>query len=157
MNARSDLWTAASVWTREVDAMRTLSRLPLERAKSLGSNWPAIRRTFADAVNAEETRDRKQFPQGWSHPGPPQPRAIDEMIEVWAWHARFLGDHTELVRIIQGMALAVARGRPELAGVAYLKRRRWTAYRAKERGLARIAAGLNTDFGAKIHIPQSHS
>jgi hypothetical protein len=157
LNARSDLWTAASVWTREVDAMRTLSRLPLERAKSLGSNWPAIRRTFADAVNAEEMRDRKQFPQGWSRPGPPQPRAIDEMLEVWAWHARFLSDHTELVRIIQGMALAVARGRPELAGVAYLKRRRWTAYRAKERGLARIATGLNADFGAKIHMPQSHS
>ena len=157
MSANPDAWTTAAVWRREVDAMRTLTRLPHERAKTLGSNWPAIRRTFADAVNAEETRDRKEFPRGWSLPGPPQPRAIDEMLEVWAWHARFLADHTELVRIIQGMALAVARGRPELSGVAYLKRRRWTAYRAKEKGLQRIAAGLNADFGAKAHIPQSHS
>jgi hypothetical protein len=137
--------------------MRTLCRLPLERAKSLGSNWPAIRRTFADAVNAEETRDVKQFPAGWSQPGPPEPRAIDEMLEVWSWHARFLSDHVELVRIVQGMALAVARGRSELSGVAYLKRRRWTAYRAKQQALTRIANGLNHDFGAKVLMRRGHS
>ena len=157
MSIRPDAWSAAAVWQREVEAMRTLCRLPLERAKTISSNWPAIRRSFADAVNAEEARDVRQFPAGWSHPGPPQPRAIDEMLEVWAWHARFLADHTELVRIIQGMALAVARGRPELSGVAYMKRRRWTAYRAKQKGLTRIATGLNADFGARPRIPQSHS
>jgi hypothetical protein len=72
------------------------------------------------------------------------------MLEVWSWHARFLSHHTELVRIIQGMALAAARGRPELSGVAYLKRRRWTAYRAKQQGLTRIAKGLNGDFGPRV-------
>ena len=157
MSARPDVWCAASVWTREVDAMRTLCRLPLERAQALSSSWPTIRRSFADAVGAEETRDVKQFPAGWSRPGPATPRAIDEMLEVWAWHARFLADHTELVRIIQGMALAVARGRPELSGVAYLKRRRWTAYRTKQKGLIRIADGLNADFGAKPVMRRSHS
>ncbi len=146
-------WTASEVWDRELEAMRTLCRLPRDRARTLGSNWPAIRRTFADAVGAEETRDVRQFPAGWSRGGPPQPRAIDAMLEVWAWHAKYLSDHTELARIIQGMALAVARGRPELSGVAYLKCRRWTAYRAKQQGLTRIAKGLNADFGAKARMP----
>jgi len=145
------------IWSREVEAMRTLCRLPLERARALSSSWPQIRRTFADAVGAEETRDVRQFPPGWSRPGPATPRAIDEMLEVWSWHARFLADHTELVRIVQGMALAVARGRPELTGVAYLKRRRWTAYRTKQQALKRIADGLNREFGGKVRMPRSHS
>jgi hypothetical protein len=136
-------WTPEAVWDREVEAMRTLCRLPLERARSLRSNWPALRRGFADAVAAEETRDPRNFPVDWSKPGPPEPRAIDRMIEVWAWHARYLADEAEQVRILQGMALAAARGRPELSGVGFLKRRRWAAYRLKRRALQRLAGGLN--------------
>lgn len=157
MSERPAVWSANDVWAREIDAMRTLCRLPLERARTLSSSWPQIRRTFADAVNAEEGRDVRQFPPGWSRPGPATPRAIDEMLEVWSWHAQFLADHTELVRIIQGMALAVARGRPELSGVAYLKRRRWTAYRAKQQGLKRITHGLNGTIAGKTAMPRSNT
>lgn len=138
-------WTADIVWAREIEAQDTIWRLPRDRVERLRAAWPTIQRSFADAVGAEETRveDGYPWPAGWRRPSPPAARAIDRMQEVWAWHARFLAAEPHTVRVLQGMALATAHHRPQLQGVRFLRERRWTAYRVKDRALRLLTNGLN--------------
>lgn len=147
----ADLWTRETVWAREIEAQDTICRLPRERLAVLKAAWPVIKREFADAVHAEETRIEEGYPwaASWSRPAPPEARAIDRMTEVWSWHTLFLASEPHHVRVLQGMALAAACHQPLLRGVAFLKRRRWTAYRVKDRALDTIASGLNKS----VHKP----
>lgn len=144
----ADLWTRDHVWLREVEAQDTICRLPSDRVAHLQTAWPQICRSFADAVGAEETRMEEikeglLWPKGWDRPSPPQARAIDRMVQVWDWHTRYLTD-AFAIRILQGMARAQAQRRPLLQGVKFLKSRRWTAYRIRDKALDQIADGLNT-------------
>jgi len=147
------MWTVDAVWLREIEAQDTICRLPRDRLATLKAAWPGIKRDFADAVHAEETRIEEGYPWAahWCRPAPPEARAIDRMTEVWSWHMSFLAAEPQSVRVLQGMALAAACHKPLLRGVMFLRRRRWTAYRVKDRALETIAAGLNKS----VHKPSS--
>ena len=108
------MWTREAIWNREVEAQETCLALPNTELRMLKAGWPDIRRDFADAVAAEETRVEEGFPwdPSWTKRGAPNSRAIDRMHEVWAWHTRFLANEPMACRILQAMALSKAKGKP---------------------------------------------
>lgn len=141
-------WSPIAVWEREVEAQDTMLRLPRHRLAGFKSAWPAIVRDFVDAVGAEETRQSDGYPfdPSWARPAPPEARAIDRMTEVWAWHQKYLSADTIGCQVVQGMALAKALNQPLLWGVRrFLRRRRWQAYRIRDRALDAVASGLSRD------------
>lgn len=141
-------WSRDLVWVREVEAQDTMLRLPPARLQGFKSAWPSIVRDFVDAVGAEETRTADGYPwdPSWTRRAPPEARAIDRMQEVWAWHNDYLATDPFACQVVQGMALAEALHQPLLWGVRrFLRKKRWQAYRFRDRALDAIADGLLRD------------
>jgi len=148
---KSVTWSREAVWAREIEAQDTMLRLPRANLNGIASAWPSIVREFVDAVAAEETREKDGYPwdPSWSKPSPPAARAIDRMQEVWRWHGRYLVNEPLACQVIQGMALAEALHQPLLWGVRrFLRRRRWQAYRLRDKALDAIVGGLRGE-----HVP----
>lgn len=143
-------WDAPRVMHRLTESFQTLARLPGDRdLSSLRGQAPALFepiRSFSDAVSSEPLRDPTKWPSDWYKPGPPEPRAIDQMHEAWTWVADYLGREPALGGLILEVAKARAMGVP-VTKLARLKKwgSRRTIYRQRDTALRKIVEGLRAD------------
>lgn len=76
MNSSANLWTIEDVSGRFEEAASTSRRLPRVRVQGYFNTWPPIVRQEWERL-AEEDRPMQRFP--------PEPAAIDRMLEAMRW------------------------------------------------------------------------
>jgi hypothetical protein len=120
-----EAWTTEYVAFRLIEGFETLAKLPSGKTlpKAFGNGWPAIVRSYADAVGAEPERDKTEF-----------------VFEK----ARARASADEITRMDEALRwpMTYLRGRPgpatALSVWAFCRAQEWSISRElKKRGMAR--------------------
>ena len=121
------MWDLERVAARFEEAARTAHRLPPVRVQGYFNRWPAIKRAAWESYADDEPRH---------HRFPPEPAAIDRMVETMGWAAWLAEEQRHLVWM-----------RAERRAWRDISRRfgcdRTTAWRRWRHALGIVAARLN--------------
>lgn len=138
------------LYNRWLEAADVLLRLPPVRyPKQFGNSMPEVVRDYADAMGAEESRDKSEW--AWRIRREPAPAAaISRMEEVTEWSVKYLMDWPRHRRCAPRDCLwasaICAMSRRSFAGVC--RKRGWartTAYARIDHALALVCNGLVSD------------
>lgn len=77
-------WTPEYVGLRLIEGFQTLRKLPSGKTlpKAFGNGWPAIVRSWADAVGAEPTRDATKFSFERAETGEAMAAEVTRLVEA---------------------------------------------------------------------------
>jgi hypothetical protein len=136
-------WNGEHVGLRLIEAMRTLSKIPMRRRLGFAHSWPTHAYEFADLLAQQEQGELERTMQERNHIGiRPSLQEMTAMETAVAWPAAFLSDRLDLAAAVNGVSLAHALDRD----IRWLVRRRggyidtWRQRHAD--GCNLIAAGL---------------
>lgn len=147
------------IYNRFLEAADVLLRLPpIRKPKEYGNGMPDVVRDYADAMGAEESRDKSEWAWGRTRREPPPSAAISRMEEVTDWSVRYLMDWPAHRRCAPRECLwssaICAVSRRSFAGVC--RSRGWaraTAYNRIDQALIAVYEGLVSDNVEVIHSP----
>ena len=142
--ARFRAWGDRDVLLRFIEAADTVRRLPrVQGPAGFKSGMPEVIRGFADALGAEETREKTEWHDSFNRRQTASAAAIGRMEQVFEWHRTYLRDRPAYARCLWEFAMCKAYHR---SFRAVCKRKGWkrpTAYRRVDEAMTHVRNSLN--------------